>query len=378
MDRRQFLSVAAVVPAFGGPVMGAALSSGLPKYRTVTKYKPLAVPGMPGRYPSQVVRVRAENSIDTATETIDVPTVRQMISQGMSGLTGMPDARDAWRSFFDPTDVVGIKVNCSGAPLVMSSPEVVAEIVRNLMAVGVPAKNIWIYERFPDQMALVKYETYVPEGVHVDGIEKTRTSVLGYDPQTYVEVDFFGEDDTRSMLVRHVTERFTKIVNVPNMKDHGASGVTGCLKNIAYGNFSNVARSHQFSKTNTLSFIGTLASTEPLRSKTVLNVMDGMRGVWHGGPFLHEKRFRFYPKQMMFGTDPVAMDRLLLDVIEAKRKEEGAISVWERSSDNVHKGFDKDPNANNFVREPGHIEFAAGLGLGNYDIGKIKEKAIRV
>ena len=28
------------------------------------------------------------------------------------------------------------------------------------------------------------------------------------------------------------------------MKDHGATGVTGCLKNIAYGSFSNVARTH--------------------------------------------------------------------------------------------------------------------------------------
>jgi uncharacterized protein (DUF362 family) len=372
MDRRTFLTLAGVSPAM------AALPEGLPKYRVVSHYKPAAVPGMPGRFAGHVVRVRSERAIDTATEKIDVPAIQEMISQGMRGLTGMADARDAWRSFFEPADVVGIKVNCSGAPDVMSSPEVVAEIVRNLMAVGVPAKQIWIYERFPDQMATVKYENYVPAGVRVDGIEKSRGSVLGYDPATYVEVDFFGEDDTRSMLVRHVTERFTKIINVPNMKDHGASGVTGCLKNIAYGNFSNVARSHQFAKTNTLSFIGTLASTEPLRSKTVLNIMDGMRGVWHGGPFLHEKRFRFYPRQMMFGTDPVAMDRLLLDVIEAKRKQENAISVWERSSQHVHGAFEHDPNANNFVREPGHIEFAGGMGLGTYDIKRIVEKAIQV
>jgi hypothetical protein len=260
----------------------------------------------------------------------------------------------------------------------MSAPEVVAEIVRNLMAVGIPAKSIWIYERFPDQMATVSYQKYVPEGVNVDGIEKSRGSISGYDPKTYVEVDFFGEDDTRSMLVRHVSERFTKIINVPNMKDHGAAGVTGCLKNIAYGNFSNVARSHQGSKTNTLSFIGTLALVEPLRSKTVLQIMDGLRGVWHGGPFLHDPRFRFYPKQMMFGTDPVAIDRLLLDVIEEKRRQEHAISVWDRSSSAVHRGFDRDPNANNFIREPGHIEFAAGLGLGVYDVHKIQEKTIRV
>ncbi len=371
MERRTFLTLTAASVI-------AEAKQDLPRYRTVSRFQTAAMPGMPGRYPGSVVRVRAEQSIDTVTGKVNEPVVREMIAQGMRGLTGAPDARDAWRSFFAPADVVGIKVNCSGAPGVMSSPEVVAEIVRNLIDVGVPANQIWIYERFPDQMATVRYDKYVPAGVHVDGIEKSRGSISGYDPSTYVEVDFFGEDDTRSMLVRHVSERFTKIINVPNMKDHGASGVTGCLKNIAYGNFSNVARSHQNSKTNTLSFIGTLALVEPLRSKTVLQMMDGLRGVWHGGPFVHEPRFRFYPKQMMFGTDPVAIDRLLLDVIEEKRKEEHAISVWDRSSGTLHRGFEHDPNANNFVREPGHIEFAGGLGLGTYDIHKIKEKTIQV
>ena len=378
MHRRTFLATAAASPMLNLPLPGAPKSD-MPEYRTVTKYPHGAANmGMPGRYPGQVVRVRAENSIDTLTEKLNVPVVDEMIARGMRELTGMKDARDAWRSFFEPNDVVGIKTNCSGAPMVMSSPEVVANIVHNLIAVGVKATNIWIYERFPDQMATVKYENYVPAGVHVDGVEKTRQSILEYDPATYVEVDFFGEDDTRSMLVRHVSERFTKIINVPNIKDHGASGVTGCLKNIAYGNFSNVARSHQFSKTNTLSFIGTLASVEPLRTKTVLNIMDGMRGVWHGGPFLHDKRFRFYPKQMMFGTDPVSMDRLMMDVVEERRKREGAISVWDRSQKNVTKGFTSDPNVNNFIREPGHIEFAGAEGLGVYDIKQIQEKAFTV
>jgi uncharacterized protein (DUF362 family) len=378
MHRRTFLAAAAASPMLNLPLPGAPKSD-MPEYRTVTKYPHGAANmGMPGRYPGQVVRVRAENSIDTLTEKLNVPVVDEMIARGMRELTGMKDARDAWRSFFEPNDVVGIKTNCSGAPMVMSSPEVVANVVHNLIAVGVKATNIWIYERFPDQMATVKYENYVPAGVHVDGVEKTRQSILEYDPATYVEVDFFGEDDTRSMLVRHVSERFTKIINVPNIKDHGASGVTGCLKNIAYGNFSNVARSHQFSKTNTLSFIGTLASVEPLRTKTVLNIMDGMRGVWHGGPFLHDKRFRFYPKQMMFGTDPVSMDRLMMDVVEERRKREGAISVWDRSQKNVTKGFTSDPNVNNFIREPGHIEFAGAKGLGVYDIKQIQEKAFTV
>jgi uncharacterized protein (DUF362 family) len=226
----------------------------------------------------------------------------------------------------------------------------------------------------------VHYDRYVPAGVHIWTAERSRGSILGYDPNTYVEVNFFGEEDTRSNLTKLVSERFTKIINVPNMKDHGAAGVTGCLKNIAYGDFSNVARSHSGFKTNTYSFVGTLASVEPLRSRTVLAIMDGLRGVWHGGPFSPSRRFRFYPKQMMFGTDPVAVDRLLLDVIDDKRKAERATSVWDRSMTHIKagQGYDENPSVDRFIREPGHIEYASSLGLGVYDIKKIQVRKIEI
>jgi uncharacterized protein (DUF362 family) len=189
-----------------------------------------------------------------------------------------------------------------------------------------------------------------------------------------VETSFFGEDDTRSNLVRIVAETLTKIINVPNLKEHQASGVTGCLKNIAYGNYSNVARSHRSEVTNTLTFIGTLAAAEPVRSKVVLNIMDGLRGVWHAGPFSENAKFRFYPKQIMFGTDPVAMDHTLIHIIEEKRKSENAVSLFERSRS--HLGDNRDPNFNRYIREPGHVEYAAKLGLGVFDDAKIKLKVI--
>lgn len=328
--------------------------------------------GMPGLYPGRVVTTHSNRSVDDSTGKPDPAVVAEMISRGITTLTETKTPADAWRRFFSPQDVVGIKVNCSGAPKVCSNPAVVSEIVRNLIAAEVKPTNIWIYERFDDQMDSVKYQQYVPEGVHVYAVEVPRRSIRNYDPRAYVEVDFFGEDDTRSNLVRLVTNTFSKIINVPNMKDHGASGVTGCLKNIAYGNFSNVARSHRSEKTNTLSFIGTLASLEPLRSKTVLQVMDGLMGVWHGGPFVRDPKFVFYPKQILVGTDPVAIDRQLIDVIEDKRKAEGAVSVWNRDMKYVNGRRPLDPNSNAFIREPGHIEYASGLGLGVYD-----QKAIR-
>src|SRR6202023_2189431 len=107
----------------------------------------------------------------------------------------------------------------------------------------------YIYERFLDQLTSAHYERFVPEGVQILAVENPRGSIAGYDPSVYVEVTFFDEDDTRSNLIRLVTERFTKIINVPNVKEHQAAGVTGCLKNIAYGNFSNVGRSPLREKT---------------------------------------------------------------------------------------------------------------------------------
>jgi len=371
MDRRTFIQIAA------SQALSAA-SSDQPSYQVVSHYPASRHPGMPGPYQGAVTRVHSNAVIDEGTERTDSGVVNRMLSEGMRSLTSAKNDNDAWAAFFSPSDVVGIKVNCSGAPNIMSSPEVVGGIVANLIKVGLKPDQIYIYERFLDQLLSVHYERYVPEGVHIVAIETPRGSILGYDPRTYVEVSFFGEDDTRSNLVRLVTERFTKIINVPNVKEHQAAGVTGCLKNIAYGNFSNVARSHSHAKTNTLSFIGTLASVEPLRSKTVLNIMDGIRGVWHGGPFSTEKKYRFYPKLMLFGTDPVAMDRLLLDMIAEKREAEGALSLWDRSPANVDPRAHRDFHKNTFIREPGHIEHATRFGLGEYDKKRIRVTPLEV
>jgi uncharacterized protein (DUF362 family) len=368
MDRRHFLQMAAATPLLA--------ANDLPVYRVVSPYAAAAQPGMPGAYPGRVVRVHAENSFDAKSGKADRATVKRMLSAGMRSLTGDQRAEDAWARFVSPRDVVGIKINCSGAPSICSDPAVVAEIVDSLIAAGVPAGQIYIYERFDDQVQSVGYGKQVAAGVHITTAENGHGTILGYDPHTYVETDFFGEDDTRSNLYRLVSETLTKIINVPVAKEHQASGVTGCLKNIAYGNFSNVARSHRFAKTNTYSFIGTLASVEPVRSRVVLNVMDGLKGVWHAGPFSYDPQFRFYPKQLMIGTDPVAMDRQLIDVIEAKRKAEGANSIFDRSKEQLGDNHDKNRNA--FIREPGHVEYASKLGLGTYDSGKIDVRGIEL
>ena len=400
MDRRAFVRVLAAISANAAasldvaakprsraapPLLPAAqIRSGLPALRVVSKYAPAASPGMPGPYPGRVVSVTSARSVDLGTGAANDEAVREMMARGMRTLTGAGTVPDAWRRFFEPADRVGIKVNCGGYPHCVSAYEIVAEVVRQLTGIGVPVSQIYVYERFQNQVDEVNYAAHLPEGVQVVAAERANRNVdnSGYDPATYLEADLFGEDDTRSSMMRLVSQRLTKIINIPNMKDHGATGVTGCLKNIAYGSFSNVARTHQNGKSHTYSVVGTLASIEPLRSRTVLQIMDGLRGVWHGGPFARTTKYVFYPRQIMFGTDPVAIDRLLLDIIDTERRAHGAISIWDRSPASLKiddgRARDADPNVNIIIREPGHVEYASTLGLGVYDRARINVQEVRV
>jgi len=384
MERRAFLELLAATPL-------AATARGAvdvdppapPAYKVVTRFAPAALPGMPGPFPGRVIRTRSPRALDAAGAD-DAAVVREMMERGMRALTGEATTLAAWRRFFEPNDVVGIKVNAGGRPYCVTSPGIVAEIARQLLAVGLRPEQIVVYERFFNQLKEADYAPHLPAGAVIHAAERGNraTEQRDYDPATYVEAQFFGEEDTRSNMMRLVSERVTKIVNVPNMKDHGATGVTGCLKNVAYGSFSNVARTHARGVTHTLSAVGTLAAVEPLRSRTVLQVMDGLRAVWHGGPFAPTPRYLFHPRQILFGTDPVAIDRLLLDVIDDKRKAEGAISIWDRSpaslrfNDGVAR--DADPNVNILIREPGHVEYAGRLGLGEWQLPKIRIEEIEV
>ena len=380
MHRRTFVRLLAAAPL----VPSLQVRPDRPPLRVVSNYAPAATPGMPGTYPGTVVSVTSPRCVDVTTGAANDEVVREMLARGMRTLTGAGTTADAWRRFVQPADIVGIKVNCGGYPYVVSAYEIVAEVVRQLIAVGVPVSQIYVYERFQNQMDEVNYAPHLPAGVQFVAAERANryTDNSGYDPATYLEADLFGEEDTRSNMMRLVSQRLTKIINIPNMKDHGATGATGCLKNIAYGSFSNVARTHQRGRSHTYSVVGTLASMEPLRSRTVLQIMDGLRGVWHGGPFARTQRYVFYPRQILFGTDPVAIDRLLLDVIDNERRAHGAISIWDRSPASLKiddgRARDADPNVNIIIREPGHVEYASTLGLGVYDRARISLRDVTV
>src|SRR5215469_16410011 len=83
--------------------------------------------GMPGLFPGRVIEVRDPDAI--VRNRVSQPNVRRMLEQAMKELTGESSVREAWVKFIEPTDVVGIKINPSGAPACCSSPEIIREII---------------------------------------------------------------------------------------------------------------------------------------------------------------------------------------------------------------------------------------------------------
>lgn len=331
--------------------------------------------GMPGLFPGRVVEMHDPQAI--VNNRVSQPIVHRMLERGMMDLTGESTATAAWAKFIEPTDIVGIKINPSGAPACCSSPEIVREIVFALQSVGVPTRNIVLYDRYAYEIDVGSYQSLMPLGVRVKGVQDGFSDASGYDSNIYCQANFFGEWETRSYMARVVAHEVTKIINVPTMKDHSAAGVTGCLKNLAYGSFNNVARSHRqpFSFTDPL--IGLMCTAEPLRSKAVLHIMDGMRMVWHGGPLTQVQKFIHPAGTLLIGTDPVAMDTIELEAIEKKRRQEGAPSVWTVDANSITENPDEfyhDPSKNLFHRRSGHIAAAGKLGLGVGDLKQIDHR----
>ena len=164
----------------------------------------------------------------SATGQADDGVVREMMAQGMRALTGASTTAEAWRRFFVPEDVVGIKVNCGGYPYCVSASR---DRGRDRAPVDGRRRTGDSYLRlraFPEPAGRGQLRAARCPRVCRSSPPNAPTATPttpATTRTTYLETNLFGEEDTRSNMMRLVSQRLTKIINIPNMKDHGATGV---------------------------------------------------------------------------------------------------------------------------------------------------------
>jgi len=362
----------------------AAGASALPAVALEAAEVPEAQLALPGPHRGRVVEVRHPGSVTEGK--VRGEAVRDMMARGMVDLTGAADEKQAWRRFFSPGDVVGIKVCPVGKPLSISQPETLLEVTRGLNLAGVPNENIVWFNRYLEEITACGFDKITPKGVTIaygsQKYDEVQTATDGYDLTQYAEFErvMTGVDpavavNRRSHLSLVVTKQVTKIVNVCVLKDHASAGVTMALKNMSHGFSNNVCRSHATASINWCdTFIPGVVSLKPVRRKVVLHVGDGLIGTYDGGPGNWNPHFRTWEYgALFFATDPVAMDRVGWEILDAKRKEHRLppLARTGRKLENPgHEGFDE--------RQPQHVLIAGRMGLGEADLAKINHTVVRL
>jgi uncharacterized protein (DUF362 family) len=378
-DRRGFLQAAA-------SLAGLSAVGAVPPSAHAAEKAALAALGIPGPYPGRVVEVRHPDSVHDGIPNLEA--VRAMVGKGMAGLTGIAEPVEAWRSMFEAGDVVGIKVNPVGYPHAISNFATVHAIAEGLKSAGVRPRDIIVFDRYRDQFLTSGYEKHLPDGCRwdaaVDTYEEAQLDIADYDPDVFVTLDIVNakpgvhdprdERTRRSHLEKIVTRKVNKLICIPVLKDHGSGGVTLALKNMSHGLVNNVCRSHGTHDTNTCNlFIPAIVAHPIIRKKAVLQILDGLNAVYQGGP-ASDPKYVWQYKALFFATDPVAMDRICWEIIDAKRAKEGLPPVAE-----VGKAGKNPTKTESFdYRQPQHIAGAGALGLGVFDKAKIDHKVVKL
>ncbi len=410
--RREFLRQSAAIAA-GAAVLGGKGWSGFSP-------EPAAM--------SRVVSVAAQDMLVEGKYNPDV--VKRAFAAGMKELTGQKTGADAWSSLFSPDDVVGIKINCIGAPKISSSLESIYAAVEGLKSAGVKENNIIIWDRVDREFARTGLAINKSSaGVRVMGVSAVSEAVVpwveGYDRNVYVSfedgtlkkfreligrgftkdgshreifnsvtwlwtlvrqgnekakkyepeirrlytdysdregikriaeevADQFSdvtiEDEEKSFFADIVTREITKLVNIAVLKHNEDSGVTWATKNIGLGVTTNKVRFHIDYCARAISEI---LAVPCLKNKMVLHIGEAAKisTVSVAGARLA------YDNRIFFSRDPVAMDRVGLDILEEKRQDQGLESVRSIST---------------------HVAACARRGLGSDDLARIDLRALSI
>jgi hypothetical protein len=355
-SRRRLLKVlAAVVSAIGlgkvlGPLVPRGIAQELDKYiylpiilkeaTPTSTPAPTATPTatptpIPGSGP-KVVHVHNPAATHWNGETdywnhVDQNVVNTMVDQGVMTLTGTSTVADAWRALipaYQPGQKIAIKVNfnnssgCSDADgQIDALIQPVNAVVRGLKQIGVAETDIRVYDAIrPIPNRFVNGCQYS----NVQFFDSGCRNVAGWGPY----VTFSPPPGVPTPSPRQVTNALANaayLINMPIMKGHTGPGVTLSFKN-HLGTISDPDL-HDY-----IYLGGSLYRTDynPLVDlyqdpcifgKTILTIGDGLfacRPQEDLPPSVWTTFKGKLPNSLFFATDPVAIDCVMCDFLNAE------------------------------------------------------------
>ena len=390
LNRREFMkltgsigSVALIGLRLGNPdfLSGQSQYSGLDDKPKTNIEDALKVPrtpnSIPGKFPGKVVRLT--NNEIMKDDKIEIAELEKTFSDGIQKLTGK-DLSESFKIFFTTDDVIGIKVNPVGPGFISTRVELVETTINWLKKNGVKPSNIVIWDRFDYMLKDAGFTNERFDGVTIEGLqtmdeaaaegktddnskwldkEGNHLSKDNFDMENYYWADIDGPTDA-GYLNQHVynkkhsyfgkllTKKITKIINIPVFKNTG-NGISMATKNLGYGAICNTGRLH---KPLFFDVCAEVLAFPVIRDKLVLNITDGIRAQYDGGPG-PDAKFIYTYNTLFFATDPIALDMTCHNILFEKRQ-----------SMNV--------KVNSHPKYSEYLRYAEKLGLGVADTSKIE------
>lgn len=319
MNRRRFIARTAKGAIGSGLALGALVQRNEPSYAQ-EGHLPLDESTLQDLTP--VVEVIDETVWDG--DSLNGQIVGEMLSRAMIKLTGLDSVKEAWREFVLPHDIIGIKVNPIGGKNLCTHQILVDTIVDQLYEAGVLNNQVIVWDRFEAHLINAGYKiNQSSQGVRCFASDSTG---VGYDDEIFFETEKDVEvrrvnGSTASRYSKILTDKVSAIINVPVIKHHAITGISGCLKNLAFGGVDNTSRFHS-NPLNCDPAIGEIFAHPVIQDKIVLNIADGLLAAFNGGPVYDPNGVWKYGG-LLVSSDPVAVDQIALETINEKRQEEG-------------------------------------------------------
>ena len=222
-----------------------------------------AAVGLPSQIPknTKVVLIRRKDVWEGESK-LNPTIVQEMLDEAVMKLLNQDDPVKAFRLLIKPDDIVGIK------------------------------SNVWPYLPTPDEL-----ESAIEKRLLDAGVQKKNIGI-----------------DDQGVRRNPIFQNSTALINVRPLRTHYWSGIGGCIKN--YIMFVNPPDYHDDSCADMALFWKLPA----VKGKTRLNILSVLNPQFHGrGPHHFDRRYVWKYNGIIVGTDPVAVDAVGLQLINAKR-----------------------------------------------------------
>ncbi|MDR2463419.1 MAG: DUF362 domain-containing protein [Verrucomicrobiales bacterium] len=292
-------------------------------------------------------------------------------NRALLALANQAAVSDAWRQFVTPRDVVAIHITTTGGQVLSTHRALLDAVISGLQAAGVAKRNITVWDKFASDLQAAGYNAnafrcqavipgagFTPDQFYFSEI--AGQLIWGdHDFRGKTKPDDFLAPDTleisatatkpaeppqvsnRSYYTTLLTKRATKIINLPVMSSDERIGLAGCVSSLALASVDNTRRFLNSSST-AAEAIAEIYASDIIKPKTVLHIMDGTLAQYAGGPYFIPN-YCAQPGLLYLSRDPVAIDTLALERIEAWRKTKAIDPVG---------------------KDAAHLRQAAQLGIG--------------